>query len=177
MATKRSIVLAACMLGSLTALEALGGAADTNLGVAIEPFTFPRADGRIAAFRVTEAVQGADLNGDGDQLDSVAQVFDARTRATRTLDPGAAFGDPLVRGRLVVLETLENLETDLNGDGDQLDTVPQVFDTERRSLRNLRVASESISPLLIDERRLAFSVSELGQGETDLNGDGDAIDS
>ena len=79
---------------------------------------------------------------------------------------------------------------DLNGDGDAGDAVLHVFDTRQRRAVNLGLAAASVcravvgppfltcEPVLpvIGRTVVAFLVSELAQGATDLNGDGDAND-
>ena len=78
----------------------------------------------------------------------------------------------------------------MNADGDAVDAVLHVFDTKQRMAVNLGLAAASIcraivgppfttcdpvSPV-IGRTVVAFLVAELAQGETDLNGDGDAAD-
>lgn len=84
--------------------------------------------GELLVLLVSEARQGADLDGDGDLSDWVVEVHD--TRSGRTLVSGLAtspqaFGDLLaVEGRTVVFTASEESQgRDLDGDGDRLDEV------------------------------------------------------
>ena len=62
--------------------------------------------------------------------------------------------------------------TDLNGDGDTLDTVFHVHDAATSTTVNVGLA---IGGFVLDGNLVAFSVFEARQG-TDLNGDGDTSD-
>jgi len=83
----------------------------------------PFGDGKVTLL-LSEAEAGADLNGDGDLADEVAHVYDAHTGALLNLGLASDFllgvgaGS---RGFVPVSEAGE--ERDLDGDGDQLDTV------------------------------------------------------
>ncbi len=90
-------------------------------------------DGNLVVFRVRESAQGfggTDLNGDGDTSDSVLHVFDSSTSTTTNVGL-AVFGEPLIDGNHVVFRVRESAQgfggTDLNGDGDTLDSVVHVF--------------------------------------------------
>lgn len=80
-----------------------------------------------------------------------------------------------VIGALVVTPVSESeMETDLNGDGDQADRVLQQVDTESQINSNLAVAATG--PVLASDRHFAFLIGEAAQGGADLNGDGDTSD-
>ena len=79
----------------------------------------------LAAFRVNEADQRQDKNGDGDLGDRVVTVYDTTTGVTTGLGQAA---DPpiLIEGRSVIFRTHElEQNADLNGDGDKNDAVLQ----------------------------------------------------
>lgn len=65
---------------------------------------------------------------------------------------------------------------DLNGDGDALDDVFHVLDLWTGSLSNEGLAG-TYDTLSASDSRFAWVVYEPDQGGTDLNGDGDAVDS
>ena len=162
---------------------ARAGTHAVNLGVAtILPMLL---DGNTAVLRVDEASQHQDLNGDGDMVDQVVHVFDATTGELRNFGlsidvsneglPVVGANPLLLQDRLFAFWALEEA-ADLNGDGDRDDVVLHVYDTERRSLRNLRLAGRRVEEggLLFDGRRLVFGVDEANQGQRDLDGDGNA---
>ncbi len=139
----------------------------------------PRQSGPWVGFAVQEAQEGMrDRNGDGDRSDAVMAVLDARTGEITNL--GLAVGSLLERpetiafdGSLLAFVVHEEFQgADLNGDGDQDDLVPHVWDAEDGSVTNLGLAS--VGPVELDAPQLAFRVQEPGLG--DLNGDGDTDD-
>jgi hypothetical protein len=151
-----------------------------NLGLAADVLQISEGyreqmDGDLLAFTVREYDQGQlDLNGDGDLHDHVLHVFDAGTGTTTNLE--LATYDVRVDGSLVAFAASErdNGNVDLNADGDSYDIVLHVYDASSGTLTNLGFSSERYFAL--DGDRLAFLVTESGQGNTDFNGDGDAAD-
>ena len=65
--------------------------------------------------------------------------------------------------------------TDLNDDGDTEDDVVHVYDLSTGITTNLKLEG-SFTSLEVDENLVAIGVSEFGQGNTDLNDDGDSQD-
>jgi hypothetical protein len=132
-------------------------------------------DSGLVAFYVHEFRQGnTDLNGDDDSYDSVVHVFDA---ATGTISNLKLAGWPIRNDSgLVAFSVNESGQgnTDLNGDGDSRDEVVHVYDTATGTINNLKLAGMYLHN---DSGLVAFSVNESGQGNTDLNGDGDSYDS
>jgi hypothetical protein len=122
-----------------------------------------------------------DLNGDGDQTDTVLHIWSAD--GTRT-NVGVAvhwahiwsLGDG---GFLLAVPEANQANTDLNGDGDTTDRVAHVW-TPAGGLQNLGVnlpfSGTSSVAVLAGSGAAALNVSESEQGGTDLNGDGDALD-
>jgi hypothetical protein len=160
------------------ASDLLGTNRDINLRLATtEPIL---SGGSIALINVSEAAQSADLNGDGDLDDTVVHLFNAISGAVRNLRlvSNTAF-QPLLQGRIVAFWAREQA-SDLNGDGDTSDLVLHVYDAQRDTLTNLKLAGGIISfengRLFSDGRLVAFGVEEQSQGEQDLNRDGDASD-
>jgi len=104
----------------------------TNTGLAaIGP---PVIDGNLMAFRVSEAGQGVNLNGDADMTDFVVHVFDASlpvsaTNPTNTgLAVSGAVAIPVIDGNLVAFPVSEaDQSAILNGDADMTDAVVHVF--------------------------------------------------
>lgn len=129
-------------------------------------------------FYASEPMQSADLNGDGDQADVVAQVHDLRTGVTRSLAAVSYLLPPVASDRYSGFGVSEGLEggLDRNGDGDADDDVACVFDRATGQMRNLGIAMKGTGspdrPLaVITDRVFAFIASETGQG-ADLDGDG-----
>jgi cysteine-rich repeat protein len=151
----------------------------TNVGFAAEDAV---AGERTVAFRVPESSQGADLNGDGDLLDTIILVFDPTSGTVRSTGLAGGAGtyhlvERTRHGRIerfVVAQVAEFAQgTDLNGDGDMNDLfVTQVFDVATGTVTNSRLASAG--RLVVGDGFAAFSVLESEHG--DLDGDGDAND-
>jgi len=149
-----------------------------NLGVAGSELLVLRNEAGLA-FIADEAAQQADLNGDGDQLDGVAQVWQGALPLTNLSI--ATYGGSLMAAldggglALVAYEPGEGPGgTDLNGDGDTGDVVPQIF-TGSLPLINLAVAQDAQPVLALSGGDAAFLADEFSQ-QADLNGDGDQND-
>ena len=155
--------------------------ATTNLALGCQlPAT--RVDRGIVAFLVSEPNQGVDLNGDGDQQDRfVSHLFDRRTSAVTNLGLACA-GARFFPGRRYVSVLVDERDQgtgDLNGDGDQNDSVYHLFDTRDGSTINLGLAglsAGSASQLTYFGRRFAAIIVDENSEERDLNGDGDQFD-
>lgn len=150
--------------------------------------------GGLLAFEVLESMQGQDLNQNGTQSDLVAHVHDVAAGTTwnlgvatvRPFDIGRGFRDlsPFqIHGHWVALPVIESASgSDSNGDGDAVDTVLFLANASTHQLvsTGLAVAADELQDA--DRARfhpsgiLALLVSEKGQGNTDLNGDGDVLD-
>ncbi len=148
-----------------------------NVGLATTPLVM---DGNLVAFMVSESAQGAmDLNGDTDATDVVLHVFDIST-STPTNVGLAALNNFDIDGNLVAFSVIESRQgvvgTDLNGDGDKLDTVLHVFDASKllTMLNPFNVGLDTITAF-VDGNFVNFYVSESDQ-DKDLNGDGDKVD-
>ena len=97
---------------------------------------------------VHETSQGCDLNGDGDLLDEVVHVYDIASQQTTNLGMAAhsfiPSDPPFVsvsdRAFSFTAPESDQGDTDLNGDGDTLDQVVHVYDTQRSQLLNLGLA-------------------------------------
>lgn len=148
--------------------------ATKNLGFAANDFFL---DGDLLGFFALEQ-DGPDLNGDGDTNDQVVHVYDFSTDVVTNLGLTSgshnAFGDNLFA--FGVTEFAQG-NTDLNGDGDTSDAVMHVYDASTGTITNLGLAnSVYLRDVQIAGNLVGFAVREDGQGETDLNGDGDATD-
>jgi hypothetical protein len=153
---------------SAAAVDVTNVGVDVSLGFEIQ--------GDYVAMRSSEARSGAtDLNGDGDTLDFVLQVYDASTGMVRNTGYEASGGFRMA-DRYIAFSVLESRQgsTDLNGDGDTSDLVQFLFDAQTGAVTNLGLATTAFR---IDGNVLAFTVNEAAQGGADLNGDGDAKDS
>jgi hypothetical protein len=131
--------------------------------------------GELQALRVPEEGQaGTDLNGDGDLFDEVLHVFDFATGRSTSLGLDCtAFA---VGGNLVAFGVQEEGQgaTDLNGNGSTFDVVLHVYDSSTGLTTNTGLLLSS--PLSIGISSVAFLVFEAGQGDGDLNADGDVLD-
>jgi len=126
------------------------------------------AQGRRVAFRVPEAAQGANLNGDRDRHDAVLHVVDLATYTlTNYRQDARSFK---FNGDYVAFLTSETHQgVDLNGDGDRADTVLQIADVANQTVINVAMAASTIE---MSGTHVAMLTSERSQGNTDLNGDG-----
>lgn len=157
--------------------------------------------GNIVAFRADEAMQGADLNGDGDALDEVLHIYDASGMGTLTNTMWAA-EDFILGTNLLAFRTRESRQgmggTNLNGstgDSDTNDDVMQVWDLASNTL--VVYPTQAVTPCRLetcDPRKpyrvyptvVKFLTRECEQGGTefdgcaaggtDLNNNGDAAD-
>ena len=100
----------------------------TNVGVGMRTESQARlADGGHVAFAGSERYEGEDLDGDGDALNEVMQVYDLQMGAvTNTGASVLLFGFPIPGGN-VGFTSQESDEGDLNGDGDANDRVLQIL--------------------------------------------------
>lgn len=148
-----------------------------TLDVVLSQKPFPVSD-RLFLGGVAE--QGTDLNNDGDGFDGVAHLFDVDTLAP-VLNIGVSpFGlsqgeSNAVDGRVLALNLAEQAHAgrDRNLDGDPQDAVLVTHDLLTGRQNEIPMA---ISSLTVSSGLVIFQVSEDAQGETDLNGDGDADD-
>jgi len=129
-------------------------------------------EGGVLAFAVSEADQGADLDGDGRWTHDVVHVYEhGRARplalelATRAL--------PLVQDGRVLVSALEDGRVDWNGDGDRTDQAMLVVDARTGAARSL---GRAVSAARAEGELLAFEYFEGEQGGVDLDGDGDLGD-
>lgn len=136
----------------------------------------------LVAYPVNEVVLGADLNGDGDQIDFVLEVRDVSTgtvmNAGRAVSWNASNTIQISRGQVgfLVSETAQG-GIDLDGSGVIGEFVAHVFDTRYPAAPpvNLGVGttgSEVVS-FHFDQGRAAVLTREIS---VDLNGDGDVHD-
>ena len=132
-----------------------------------------RSSGSTVVFTVGESAQGgADLNGDGDALDTVAFVRDVVDDTTVGLGLACRFVPELRRPFASVLVSEQQQGVDLNADGDTIDDVVHVLDLETGATVNLGRSATSADWV---GGSLVFASDELSDG-VDHNGDGDAFD-
>ena len=161
-------------------VRALSGGGWTDVGEAADTI---EACGTLFPFVTPESAQGSDRNGDADLGDRVLQVWDAAAASLRNT---ALAADELVcSGSLIAFRSPENAcGAHRNGDADATDHVLTVYDA---STGQIRESGQAITPCRIAEcdprqpfriigRTVKFLTLESEQGDTDLNGDGDAVD-
>ncbi len=136
-----------------------------------------RVDQDWMAFGVSESRQGlTDLNGDGDTADTVLHVYNATTNSTVNLQLAmpATSAFETVAGHIVVrVSESSQGAVDRNGDGDTSDSVLAVHNLATGVTTNVGIAVEHFD---LEGSYVAAVTSESRQGNTDLNGDGDASD-
>src|SRR5438445_1667544 len=93
--------------------------------------------GRLACFDYPYLVIGqneqwqGDLNGDGDNMDSLAVVYDVVSREAHTFAEGVQYGSRCASPGHIGYERIEPYDRiDYNHDGDVLDTVALLYDIE-----------------------------------------------
>lgn len=165
-----------------TVLEVIAVDGSNWANVAVAASAIQISGAKIAAL-VSEAGQQQDLNGDGDRLDRVVDVYDADTQ---TMHPvGFAAEDMVIGPSMLAFRSREAAQaaTDLNGDGDTLDDVLQVFDLQSQRLINTAqavtpcrlVACDPRAPYRVFQDTVRFLTLEDAQA-SDLNEDGDVSD-
>lgn len=155
-----------------------------NLGIAADAVAI---DGTVVVFSVPESQQGmTDLNHDGDTTDRVLHLYRHGSPSTfSSLD--LAVEDFVVGGNsLLAFRTSEAAQnnTDLNGDGDTLDTVMHVYDlvtgelfqTGQAAIRCALPGCDPFLPYKVQGDTVAFLTREADQGNAHLNGDDDSLD-
>ena len=130
---------------------------------------------------------GEDLNGDGDDDDTVLFVYDVSTG--ELVNVGRALLLDLVNfngsfvsdGRYAAMRVSESAQgEDINGDGDQADVVLEIYDHQARTiLPTGAIVSAGAFPEYLDMgffgEQVHFATSEI-EMEVDLNEDGDMLD-
>ncbi len=153
-----------------------------NLGLAVAG-KIVASDAHVA-FLVGEAGQnGSDFNGDGDSADLIWFVYDpARPFAPGTNPLNTAIAGPVtgggagVAGGFVLLESEPAARADRNGDGDQIDIVPRVFEGANFAVSALAAPAQAPGSALVGRNgRVLYAASEPSQGAS-LNGDADQVD-
>ena len=129
---------------------------------------------KTLAFEISEQEQNADLNADGDIDDVVLHVFDLKSGETKNSGLSGRIGNEFVGRWLAICIPEEAQVEDLNGDGDNNDSILHLYDLESGTAINFGF-NVGANELLHAGTWLAFSVSEGREGR-DLNGDGDEED-
>lgn len=121
---------------------------------------------------VPEAANSSDLNGDGDSFDSLIRHFDAAASSWSNA-ANTGFIDA-VDGSFAAIREFENTSgIDLNGDGDQLDSIVGVWNGATMTLARSGLDGQDVTA---SAGRVYFVANESKSGATDLNGDGDTLD-
>ena len=122
---------------------------------------------------VHEGANASDLNGDGDQDDTLLAIIDVETD---TRDFRSHLEPIELWDNLMLCEADEAGLGDLNGDGDVTDHVLSTLHLDTLALVDHDIATEgSFLDVRLESNRFLFPADEVGQG-TDLNGDGDIED-
>jgi hypothetical protein len=136
------------------------------------------------AFLVNETGQaGSDFNADGDFADLIWFVYDpAQALVPGTNPANTAIAAPFAgagagtAGGFVLLESEAAARADRNGDGDQIDIVPRVFNGPAFAVSPLLAPAFAPTTTLVARNgRVLYAASEAAQGLS-LNGDGDLLD-
>ena len=136
------------------------------------------AAGKLLAFVARERVEKADLNGDGDQRDAVAYVYNLDTGKTINLGRDASQGIVVLKHNKIAFATSESSQgvKDLNGDKDTRDIVLLVYDAGRNRVFNTKYTVDSELFAYPGGNLLGFLALESDQGNRDMNGDRDTDD-
>jgi hypothetical protein len=144
-----------------------------GLALALSRRSEPALGGDLAAFAVSEADQGVDLDGDGGLDDDVLHVYDRATRALVNTGLDAPSRLFLEDGQVAHLARERG--ADLNGDGDRLDAaVLAVLDVASGTSQGSALATDGGAPVFAGGTWLV-AVPETAQGR-DLDGDGERLD-
>lgn len=135
------------------------------------------------AFLVSEVGQaGTDFNADGDFADLIWFVYDPARPLGGTNPLNTAVAAPFAgnsagtTGGFVLLESEAAARADRNGDGDQSDIVPRVFNGATFAMSALLApAYATATPIVARNGRVLYAASEAAQGVS-LNGDADLSD-
>lgn len=140
-----------------------------------------RVEGDWVATKTSEAAQGGkDLNGDGDVQDTVAELYQISTKKIINTRLECSFGMALTPQLLAVaVDEKKQGAKDLNGDQDTNDVVCEVWDLSKgddptKALFN--TGQDCTGGVCADGNLVGFVTSEAGQGNQDLNHDGDTQD-
>ncbi len=133
-------------------------------GLKVDNFGVGSASTGRLPFLVKEVA--TDLNGDGDQLDSVLHVFDDATGAITNI--GLSVYSMSFDGNLAIVATGEEFG-DQNGDGDTDDTVGARVDLASGIVTSLHF---SASNSVVRGNLALIVLAEIAQGGVDVNGDG-----
>lgn len=129
--------------------------------------------GGFVAFLVPEDGAAGDLNGDGDDADSVLHVLDARTGATWSAGLASDY-EFSQDGALIAFGVSELAQgADLDGDGELAGVFAFAYEADLGRLTPLEVPIYS-GTARVEGRRVVLQVEESVAG--DLNGDGDELD-
>jgi hypothetical protein len=135
------------------------------------------ADGSFVAFNTVEKAQGnADLNGDKDTQDEVAQYYALGAQKPLNLGRDASGGITTAGGKIAfACSEADQGNKDLNGDRDTNDFVLLVYDPAANKVFNSLHSVDG--DLETGGNYLAWTVLEADQANRDLNRDGDVDDS
>ena len=149
-----------------------------NTMLAVDDDLISQGDNLIF-FAIRELDQNnTDLNGDGDTGDNVVHYIDL-DQSTEAINLMLATNSDvsLINDRVIVFRVDEQDQnnTDLNNDGDTNDSsVLHILDLNSSTdPTNMMVNAFRFN---LNDDFLVFTVDEISQGNTDLNGDGDATD-
>lgn len=131
-------------------------------------------DGSGFVFLASEPQQSVDLNADGDTSDSVLVTWDGTSAQNLGIEPMVNWRIALDGGGFAFVRYELHAGSDLNGDGDTTDPIVQVW--KAGSVINLGITTNFYEAIALRGGGLGTVVSEITQGSTDLNGDGDAVD-
>lgn len=117
-------------LGNITNTGAFGN----------KPFVFAN----YVVFSAKESALDEDVNADGDKDDDILFEYDMNKKELTNLK---AVGSNPVRnaGFLLFLTNENQVDVDLNGDGDKSDSIVRAFDFRTRKVANLKVEANSLS--------------------------------
>ncbi len=159
-----------------TVLHVWRGGSVTNLSIAVaitvESVTTLSAGALMTD--VWETAQGADLDGDGLLVSTVP--FTWRPGDSSPTSLGFHRNRETTADEGMFLFDIPETTDDWNGDLDMFDRIAHVWDSTTDTMINSGLAVASFAIGGIDDGQALVKVSELSQGNADLNTDGDAAD-
>jgi len=117
-------------LGNVTHTDAFGE----------KPFVFAN----YIVFSAKESALGEDVNGDGDKDDDILFEYDMNKKELTNLK--AVGSNPVRNADFLLFLTKENqVDVDLNGDGDKSDNIIRAFDFKTRKVASLKTEAQTLS--------------------------------
>ena len=164
---------AGCTSGSGSTSAVTPGPSTSSIAFYDFDDRFPVSAGDRLIVQQREIDSGIDRNGDGDTFDTTPFLIDPHAGSVIAVPLAAGTGTVANDDYAVFLVREGSQANDMNGDGDQEDAVPLVYELGTGEQRVLRFATQQLS---LSGNLLSFLADENASGGADFNFDGDATD-